>query len=158
MPLPSHAKVGTAVATRRVHLGLRQRDLAAAAGVSETTIRNIEAGRIGGRPTKWPLVEQALRWAPGSFEALVEGRQPAEIDVRDEPADEEDWTIRLPTRIREELTGRELFDSAVVDVPDGLRLIVLAVETEAPHDRAVRRRRIQRWEDVQRRLHALPEN
>jgi transcriptional regulator with XRE-family HTH domain len=157
MPLSSHASVGTAVATRRVRLGLRQRDLAAAAGVSETTIRNIEAGRIGGRPTKWPLVEQALRWAPGSFEALAEGRQPTEVGDQEEPH-EEDWMIRLPTRIREELTGYELFDSAVVDVPDGLRLVVLAVETGTPHDRAARRRRIQRWEDVRRHLHELPDD
>ncbi|HEX2315154.1 MAG TPA: helix-turn-helix domain-containing protein [Thermomonospora sp.] len=143
------------MATRRVHLGLRQRDLAAAAGVSETTIRNIEAGRIGGRPTKWPLVEQALRWAPGSFEALAEGRQPTEISGPDAPEDEE-WTMRLPTRIREEILTYDLFDSAVVDVPGGLRLIVLAVETEAPpHDRAARRLRIQRWEDVRCRLDEL---
>ncbi|WP_170177521.1 helix-turn-helix transcriptional regulator [Thermomonospora umbrina] len=146
------------MATRRVRLGLRQRDLAAAAGVSETTIRNIEAGRIGGRPTKWPLVEQALRWAPGSFEALREGRQPLEISGHDAPEDEE-WTMRLPTRIREEITGYELFDSAVVDVSGGLRLIVLAVETEAPpHDRTARRLRIQRWEDVRSRLNSLSDH
>ncbi|WP_346042753.1 helix-turn-helix transcriptional regulator [Actinomadura chokoriensis] len=154
MPMQRHATVGEAVATRRVHLGMRQRDLATAAGVSETTIRNIEAGRIGGRPTKWPLVELALRWAPGSFETLLAGDQPREIapPAAPSPADAP-WADRLPTRILDELTEHELFDSAVLDVGDDLRVIVLAVEAgRPPAGRAGRRRRVERWERVLGRL------
>lgn len=149
-----HATVGEAVATRRIRLGMRQRDLATAAGVSETTIRNIEAGRIGGRPTKWPLVELALRWAPGSFETLLAGGQPQEVapPAARPPADTA-WADRMPRRIRDELTEHELFDSAVVDVGDDLRVIVVAVETgPPPGDRAGRLRRVERWEGVLGRL------
>ncbi|WP_170180819.1 helix-turn-helix transcriptional regulator [Actinomadura pelletieri] len=153
MLMQRHATVGESVATRRVHLGMRQRDLATAAGVSETTIRNIEAGRMGGRPTKWPLVELALRWAPGSFEALLAGEQPRELPAPAAPQADALWTDRLPTRIRDELTEHALFDSAVIDLDNDLRVIVLAVEAgDRPGGRAGRRRRVERWERVLRRL------
>ncbi|MFC0039324.1 helix-turn-helix transcriptional regulator [Actinomadura rayongensis] len=156
MPLQRHAAIGNAVATRRVRLGLRQSDLAREAGVSETTIRNIEAGRIGGRPTKWPLVERALGWPPGSFETLSAGGQPPESlppGSRGAPCD--DWPDRLPRRIRDELAEHDLFDSDVVELGEGLRVVVLALETAPPAaDGTGRRRRAVRWEGVRHRLRA----
>ncbi|MFI6516846.1 helix-turn-helix domain-containing protein [Spirillospora sp. NPDC050679] len=160
MPLQSHATVGPAVATRRVNLGLRQSDLADAAGVSETTVRNIEAGRMGGRPTKWPLIERALGWAPGSFEALAAGEQPRELDApqHDDPPAAPSWAARLPRRVQEELAENDLFDSDVIELDDGLRVIVIAVEDgPSPTDRTGRRRRIERWEGVRFRLRAAAE-
>ncbi|MQY07757.1 helix-turn-helix domain-containing protein [Actinomadura macrotermitis] len=155
MSLQSHAHVGAAVATRRVQLGLRQSDLAVAAGVSETTVRNIEAGRIGGRPTKWPLVERALGWAPGSFEVLEAGEQPRQLDASPSEPPSGEWAARLPKRVRDELAEHELFDSAVLDIAGGLRVIVLALETDPPPpERHGRRRRVERWEGVQRQIHA----
>lgn len=41
------ADIATAARTRRVELGLRQRDLAELAGVSERLIREIERGKPG---------------------------------------------------------------------------------------------------------------
>ncbi|WP_019630822.1 helix-turn-helix transcriptional regulator [Actinomadura atramentaria] len=158
MSQQQHASVGNAVATRRVRLGLRQSDLAREAGVSETTIRNIEAGRIGGRPTKWPLVERALGWPPGSFETLSAGGQPPEGGPAAQPGTPGAWTDRLPRRIQDELAEHDLFDSDVVDLGESLRVIVLALETAPPAtDGSGRRRRAGRWEGVRRRLRAAAE-
>lgn len=80
-------RLGRAVYTRRRQLGLSQQELAEAAGVSQTTIRNIEAGRVGARRgPSVPLVERALGWKAGSGEDVLAGGEPTVVDGEPAPA------------------------------------------------------------------------
>jgi hypothetical protein len=56
-------------------------------GISERTLGDLERGRAGG-PNTIAAVENALPWAPGSAQAILEGREPTLIEV-DDPRDEE---------------------------------------------------------------------
>jgi transcriptional regulator with XRE-family HTH domain len=80
-------RLGRAVYTRRRQLGLSQQELAEAAGVSQTTIRNIEAGRVGARRgPSVPLVERALGWKAGSGEDVLAGGEPTVLAEEPAPA------------------------------------------------------------------------
>lgn len=71
-------RLATAVQRRRETLGLTQVQLAEAAGVTDTTIRNLEGGRKFKRPpASLPSVEQALGWSPGSARVVLAGGEPA---------------------------------------------------------------------------------
>lgn len=68
-------RLARAIRERRQVLGLTQQQLADAAGVTRTTIKNLEGAR---KPTKrppasLPAVEQALGWALGSARAVLAG-------------------------------------------------------------------------------------
>lgn len=74
------ARVGEWIAARRKQLGMDQRELAEAAGVSENTISNYERGRVPARgkvPAGYHRVEKALEFAKGSIEAILDGQNPA---------------------------------------------------------------------------------
>ncbi|WP_214322056.1 helix-turn-helix transcriptional regulator [Nonomuraea sediminis] len=70
--------LGKAVRARREELGLSQQALADISNVAASTIRNIEADRVGEART-WSQIEQALGWMPGSPEAIHEGQTPQPI-------------------------------------------------------------------------------
>lgn len=57
------ADFGSAVAERRLELGLTQRDLADFADVSLTTVQGLEAGRRAARVDSLHRVLRALGWA-----------------------------------------------------------------------------------------------
>lgn len=70
-------RLATAIQRRREALGFTQVQLATLAGVTDTTIRNLEGGRRFTRPpASLPAVEQALGWAPGSGRAVLAGGEP----------------------------------------------------------------------------------
>ena len=70
-------RLADAVRHRRDALGFTQVQLAELAGVTDTTIRNLEGGREFKRPpASLPAVEQALGWAPGSARAILAGVDP----------------------------------------------------------------------------------
>ncbi|WP_032781405.1 helix-turn-helix transcriptional regulator [Streptomyces sp. JS01] len=74
------ARLGEWIAARRKHLGMDQRELAEAAGVSENTISNYERGRVPARgkiPAGYLRVEKALQFADGSIEAILGGYNPS---------------------------------------------------------------------------------
>ncbi|MGV9242652.1 helix-turn-helix domain-containing protein [Streptomyces sp. NPDC003710] len=74
------AHLGEWIAARRKQLGMDQRELADAAGVSENTISNYERGRVPARgkvPAGYYRVEKALQFAKGSIDAILEGQNPA---------------------------------------------------------------------------------
>lgn len=61
-----------------MELGLSQRDAAFAAGVSDTTWLAVEKGeRVSERTLIG--VERALKWAPGSADAVLAGDEPHEL-------------------------------------------------------------------------------
>lgn len=66
---------GKVIRARREALAMSQEQLAWLAGVSRTTIRNIEADRVEEART-WIDVETALGWKPGGLEAIRSGRDP----------------------------------------------------------------------------------
>ncbi|AJE32958.1 putative transcriptional regulator [Corynebacterium humireducens NBRC 106098 = DSM 45392] len=70
--------IGTAARTRRVELGLRQRDLADLAGVSERLIREIERGKPGLRLDTLLRVLDVLGFQLSltHFDALRTGARP----------------------------------------------------------------------------------
>ncbi|PKT67556.1 hypothetical protein CW362_39780 [Streptomyces populi] len=73
------ARLGEWIAARRKHLGLDQRQLGEAAGVSENTISNYERGRVPARgkvPAGYYRVEKALQFAKGSIDAILDGQNP----------------------------------------------------------------------------------
>lgn len=73
------AELGEWIALRRRQLGMDQRQLAEAAGVSENTIGNYERGRVPARgkvPAGYYRVEQALHFAQGSIDQILRGGSP----------------------------------------------------------------------------------
>lgn len=73
------ARLGEWIAVRRKQLGLDQRELAEAAGVSENTISNYERGRVPARgkvPVGYYRVEKALQFAKGSVDMILDGYEP----------------------------------------------------------------------------------
>lgn len=73
-------RLGQLVAARRKALGLQTaQKLAEAARVSLRTITTVETGeRTGFNPTTKGAIERVLRWAPGSIDAILDGREPLE--------------------------------------------------------------------------------
>lgn len=73
------ARLGEWIAVRRKQLGMDQRELAEAAGVSENTISNYERGRVPARgkvPAGYYRVEKALQFAKGSVDLILDGHDP----------------------------------------------------------------------------------
>lgn len=73
------ARLGEWIALRRKQLGMDQRELAEAAGVSENTVSNYERGRVPARgkvPAGYYRVEKALQFAKGSIEEVLNGGEP----------------------------------------------------------------------------------
>lgn len=72
-----YERLGVFVSRARRERGLTQTELAAHAGVSINTVKNLEQGKISGRmPLHIAKIESVLEWAPGSAEAVVEGFSP----------------------------------------------------------------------------------
>lgn len=73
------ARLGEWIALRRKQLGMDQRELAEAAGVSENTISNYERGRVPARgkvPAGYYRVEKVLQFARGSIDSILDGHDP----------------------------------------------------------------------------------
>lgn len=104
-------RLANAVRQRREALGFTQAQLAEAAGVTDTTIGNLEGGRKFKRPpASLPGVEQALGWTPGSARVVLAGGEPALISqVADDMPLEERYR-------RVESLSPELLSEAVEDM------------------------------------------
>jgi transcriptional regulator with XRE-family HTH domain len=97
------ARLGEWIAIRRKQMGMDQRELAEAAGVSENTISNYERGRVPARgkvPAGYYRVEKALKFAKGSIDQILEGYDPGfavegDVDKR--------LTLRSPDEIEDPL-------------------------------------------------------
>jgi DNA-binding XRE family transcriptional regulator len=71
---PANARVGHAVADRRLEMGFAtQRELAEAAGVALNTAAQLERGRTFPRRSNAHKLEQALKWPTGTLTALRRG-------------------------------------------------------------------------------------
>lgn len=79
-----HERLDRAMDGRRLDLGLSWQDVAAAAKVSVATLRAIRSGTNRPSPLTKRRVEEALRWEPGSVDAIYADRQP--VPAGSEPA------------------------------------------------------------------------
>src|SRR3954452_22121624 len=71
---PANARVGHAVADRRLEVGFAtQRELAEAAGVALNTAAMLERGRTFPRRSNAHKLERALQWPTGTLAALRRG-------------------------------------------------------------------------------------
>lgn len=72
-------QVGKKIAYRRNELRLSQKEVAIVADVSPRTIHNLESGSTWPHASNRIAIERALRWAPGSLDAIKNGGEPTEL-------------------------------------------------------------------------------
>lgn len=81
-----YERLDRALEARRLDLGLSWVQLAAAAGVSDVSLRNFRKGRGTPNALNKRRLEQALQWGPGSWDAVVVGGEPTEASAAAAPA------------------------------------------------------------------------
>lgn len=113
------SRLGEAIQSRRVELGLRQEDLADTAGVSPNTIGNLESGKRG-RLLTLPKIARALGWTPESCRLILDGEAPIVEDVEDEPANGDTFRLERPAGMTTE-AWELLKQDLVADVERYLR-------------------------------------
>lgn len=99
------ARLGSLIRQRRLELRLSEREAVKLAAIARNTWSGAEKGRTRTAEHNWPGIEQALRWAPGSIEAILAGgeptieesqRPPSRVPTGDELADEIERIRHLP--------------------------------------------------------------
>lgn len=98
-------RLAEAVRGRRNALGLTQRDIVDAGGPAMSTLRQIEAAKSPGglsRATRSAL-DRALRWAPGTVEAMLSGKaDPQPLDTEGWPNTTGDWAAYVRLRANDD--------------------------------------------------------
>jgi transcriptional regulator with XRE-family HTH domain len=139
-----------AVKTEREKLGLTQVELAGEAGVTESTIQNLEGQRpYKRRPGSLDLVWSTLERLRQTAEAQDAPRSPA---ARHKDA--------VPLRVQHELNDGDIVDTDVIDLSrGGMKLVVVVTrDPEAPSgDPAAMREDFAEWTRVQRALRGIAE-
>ncbi|MFF3324908.1 helix-turn-helix domain-containing protein [Streptomyces sp. NPDC002889] len=145
-------RLAEAIEAAREAKNFTQVALAKAAGVSESTIQNLESGTERKRiPASLPAVERALGWAAGSGEKVLEGRDPAPLsETAPAPTD-------LPLRILQELQDGPLLDTTVLDLTplgsSARMIVVVKGEPDASPEQI--RADLLAWAKAQRHLQNL---
>lgn len=157
-------RLSRAIKDARVRLHLTQKALADAAGVSEGTVQNLEAGETRHRlPPSLPKVEAALGWEHGSAHSVLAGGEPTLTPARTEAAPVSEGSSAmgdLPLRIVQELTDGPLLDTAVLDLSqlgsDARMVVVVKGKDGASPDQI--RRDLLAWARAQERLQGLKDD
>jgi transcriptional regulator with XRE-family HTH domain len=94
-------RLAQAIRRQRQALGLTQQQLAAAAEVTRSTIKNLEGGRAFTRlPASLPSVEQALDWKPGSARTVLAGGEPTVASVEPVPRiDDSEYELEVDPEV-----------------------------------------------------------
>lgn len=101
-----HEHLDAALDARRVELHMSWRDLTNTAGISYEALRAIRrGGRTPSLVTK-RRVEDALQWAPGSIDAILDGGDPTPLDVPERPAPTADDDLDAQLAEAQELLAR----------------------------------------------------
>ncbi|MCP3820134.1 helix-turn-helix transcriptional regulator [Streptomyces sp. A3M-1-3] len=164
------ARLAKAIEAARDTKGWTQVALAEAAGVSESTVQNLESGKGRKRmPSSLPKVERALGWRPGSGEAVLAGGDPSLHEpqthsgsaklraVAGTSASGEVSAAELPLRIVQELADGPLLDTTVMDLtPLGsdARMIVVVKGTPDASPEQIRKDLLA-WAKAQRLLQSM---
>lgn len=151
-------RLAEAIKEARQALRLTQVDLAHAAGVSESTVQNLEAGESRTRiPTSLPKVERALNWSEGSAQAVLEGGEPAPVTSHEGDTDRVGTVTELPLRIVQELADGPLLDTTVLDLTplgsDARMIVVVKGKPDASPEQI--RNDLLAWAAAQRHLENL---
>ncbi|MFF5445416.1 helix-turn-helix domain-containing protein [Streptomyces sp. NPDC012888] len=139
-------RLGKAIEAARDALGMSQVALAEAAGISESTVQNYEAGQARKRlPVTLPALERALGWEAGSGVAILEGGDPSKSSPS-APFD-------LPLRVTQALGDGPLLDTKIMDLDDGsgARMIVVVKGKEGATPEEIRHA-LEAWERTETQL------
>jgi DNA-binding XRE family transcriptional regulator len=161
-------RLARAIRDRRRVLDLTQQRLADNARVTRSTIKNLEGAREPTRlPSSMTAVEQALGWAPGSGQAVLNGGEPtlADSSADQRPPTQDPYqplSGRLPISVLDELSTGEVYAADIHDLSQdgGITLITVAVRRAGTPGHQVsaeqRRANFRAWSRVQRQLKNLP--
>lgn len=157
-------RLAGAIRERRQALGMTQQQLADAAGVTRTTIKNLEGARQPTKrlPSSIAAVEQVLGWAPGSARIVLDGGEPIAITQAADQTQPRDALTSLPASVLDELAEGEVYATEIHDLSQdgGITIITVAVrragEPGAQISTEERRRNFRAWSRVQRQLNNLP--
>jgi len=150
-------RLAQAIEAARDAKGLTQVGLAKAAGVSESTVQNFEAGVPRTRtPVTLSKVEAALGWAPGSGASVLSGGDPTPLSS-DKGVAPPEYGGDLPIRIQQALADGPLVDARIVELEDdsGARMIVV-VRGKAGASPADLKRALEAWEGAEARITSDP--
>jgi transcriptional regulator with XRE-family HTH domain len=79
-------RVGSAVQARMDALGMNQKDVADASGISPETLRPIRQGTPGNYSAKTKVkIARALGWSSDSIDAILAGEEPVEVEMTNQP-------------------------------------------------------------------------
>ncbi|MFJ8208174.1 helix-turn-helix domain-containing protein [Streptomyces sp. NPDC096033] len=144
-------RLADAIETARNAKGLTQVALAEAAGVSESTIQNLESGIARKRtPPSLIKVEEALSWPAGTAQAILAGEDAATPDTS--PL-EDVASAALPLRIVQALGDGPLLDTKILDLEDdsGARMIVVVKGKQGATPEEIQRA-LEAWERTEAQL------
>jgi transcriptional regulator with XRE-family HTH domain len=85
-----HERLDQAMDARRLDLDLSWKEVAAAANVSEATLRAIRAGKSQPSDLTKRRTEEALLWAAGSIDTILDGGTPTPLRPQEPPPGAED--------------------------------------------------------------------
>jgi len=140
-------RLGEAIEAARDALRMSQVGLAEAAGISESTVQNYEAGTPRTRlPTTLGNIERALGWKPGSGVAVLEGGDPSPVAATKAE-------LNLPLRVTQALEDGQLIDTKILELNDksGAKMIVVVKgKPNASPDEI--RAALEAWERAEDRL------
>lgn len=159
-------RLARAVATAREARKWRQEDLATAAGISLSSVQNIEGARSFTRvPPSLRKIDKALGWELGSCLDILRGGDPTlvsgSVDRRANSGDVQPDGLRgLPAGIRAALSEGEHLAGDVIDLsePDSdFRLIVVAQRGmyRTEEDIETLRKQMKRWMEIQEGIRGL---
>lgn len=103
-------RLGHLIEARRIDLRLTQIQFAKAVPMSKEGLRKLIKGSGDIRPLTKRGIEDALRWAPGSIDAILAGGEPTELSDDSPPTGRERLSDHLDSRRRE--LGMEWSDLA----------------------------------------------
>lgn len=160
-------ELAAAIKAAREARGLSQVALAELAGISESTVQNLEdpSRRPGRIPPSLAKVEPHLGWAEGSGVAILNGGEPTPArTVHNVSASLRGGSDRLrgklPLRIVDELESDDpLLDSAVIQLPGakGVRMtVVVHGQPDASPEEI--QEALLAWRRAESKLHRLPDN
>lgn len=154
------ARLAAAIKAARARRGMRQVDLAEAAGVSEATVQNLESSEVGEErsrvPTSLAAVERALGWTPGSGEIVLAGGEPVPIEGAPTKGA---LAEGMPLRVQKELTSGKVVDTYVADLsrPGARgRFVVVWKADEADGAGELDEEDVAEWTRIQRAMRGLP--
>ena len=75
-----HERLARYIDQRRLELGMKWDEVAAAAGIKPPTLRAIRNGTNSPSPLTMRGLDRALQWAPGSVEQILKGSDPLPAD------------------------------------------------------------------------------